>query len=174
MGAGMPNDAEAAAHANRSFLSAAKDSDVFIKLDFKNTFNTLRRDAIADSILQLAPELYPFFLTCYQALSSLVYGDYVIDSQEGFQEGDPIASVSFCMVIQPALTSMQSQFKDGYVDDISAGDKWEIVLRDLQTFQEQARALGLNLKSTKCELTIIGSNKESILRDFEKVALESL
>ena len=63
-----------------------------MKLDFQNAFNT-SRDAIADSILQLAPELYPFFLTCYKAHSSLVYGDYVIDSREDFQQGDPFASV---------------------------------------------------------------------------------
>ena len=112
--------------------------------------------------------LYPFFLTCYKAHSSLFYGYYVVNSQEGFQQGDPIASVVFCMVKQPALTSMQSQFKVGCLDVISAGDKGKIVLRDLQTFQEQARALGLNLNSTKCELTIIGSNKVSILREFEK------
>ena len=93
MGGGTPNGAEAAAHAARSFLSAAKIDNVFMKLGFKNAFNTLRRDAIADSILQLAPELYPFFLTCYKAHSLLVHGYYFIDYQEGFQLGDPIASV---------------------------------------------------------------------------------
>ena len=60
IGAGTPNGAEAAAHAARSFLSAAKDDAVFIELDFKKAFNTSRRDAIADPILQLAPELYFF------------------------------------------------------------------------------------------------------------------
>ena len=93
MGAGTPNGAEAATHAARSFLSAAKIDDVFLTLHFKNAFKTSRRDAIADSILQPAPELYPFFLICYKAHSSLVYGDHVIDSQEGFQQGNPIASV---------------------------------------------------------------------------------
>ena len=112
--------------------------------------------------------LYHFFLTCCKAHISLVCGDYVIDSQEGFQQGDLIASVGFCMVIQPALTSMQSQLKVGYLDAISAGDNGKIVLRDFQIFQEQARQLGLNLKSTKCELTMIGSNEESILREFEE------
>ena len=169
MRAGTPNGAKTAAHAARSFLSAAKDDDIFIKLDFKNAFNTLKRDAIADSILQLAPELDPFFLTSYKAHSSLVHGDYVIDYQEGFQQGDPIASVGFCMVTQLALTSMQSQFKLLYLDDISAGDSWKIVLPVLQIFQEQARALGLNLNSTKCELTIIGSNKEYFARVRESV-----
>ena len=72
------------------------------------------------------------------------------------------------MVKQVAVTSTQSQFKLGWLDDISAGDNWKTVLRDLQIFQEQARALGLNLNSAKCELTIISSNKESILREFEK------
>ena len=93
MGAGTPKGAEAAAHAVRLFLSAAKDDDVFTIKDSKNAFNTLRGDAITESILQLAPELYLFFLTCYKAHSSLVYGDCVIDSQGDFQQGDPIASV---------------------------------------------------------------------------------
>ena len=91
MGVGRPNGAEAAVHAARSFLSAAKDDDVLIKLDFENALSTLRRDAITESILQLAPDFNPFFLTSNKAHSSLVYGDYVIGSQEGLQQGDPIA-----------------------------------------------------------------------------------
>ena len=63
---------------------------------------------------------------------------------------------------------MESQFTVGYLYDISVGDNWKIVLRDLQIFREQTRALGFSLDSTKIELTIIGSNKESILREFEK------
>ena len=72
------------------------------------------------------------------------------------------------MVIQPVLTSMQSQFKVGYLIDIPAGDNSKIVLRELQIFQQQVRAPGLKMNSAKCELTIIGSNKESTLRDFKK------
>ena len=149
IGARTQNGPEVAAHAVRSILSAAKDDDVFMKMDFENAFNFLKRDAIVDSIPLLAPELCPSFLTCYKAHSSHVYGEYVIDSQEGFQQSNPIASVGFCMVLQPALTSMQSQFKVGYLGDISRGDNWKIVMRDLQSFREQARALGLTLNSTK-------------------------
>ena len=71
--------------------------------------NSFGREGITDSIHRVAPELHLFFLSCYKAHSSLVYGDFVIDSKEGFEEGYPIASLGFCTVIQPALTCMESR-----------------------------------------------------------------
>ena len=47
MGAGAKNGAETAVHAARIFFENANDSDVFLKLDFSNAFNTIRRDKIA-------------------------------------------------------------------------------------------------------------------------------
>ena len=59
-----------------------------------------------------------------------------------------------------------------YMDDISAGDKWQIVLRDLAKFIDSAKGLGLNLNNTKCEITVFTQDQQKsdmILREFRRV-----
>ena len=169
LGTGCPNGAEAAAHAARMFLSEAADDTAFIKLDFSNAFNTLRRDRAATTIVERCPELYSFFNVCYSESSLLFYGEQFINSEEGLQQGDPIASLAFCLTIHQALVEVKSKFKLGYLDDISMGDNWKRVLEDLLLFRRQTEHLGLKLNPAKCELTCFGPNTAEILHAFSAV-----
>ena len=47
-GAGVHFEAEAAAHAARSFINNMHDDMVFLEIDFLNAFNTVRRDCQAE------------------------------------------------------------------------------------------------------------------------------
>ena len=44
LGFGVPRATEAAAHAARAFISGLQPGEGFLKLDFKNAFNIVRRD----------------------------------------------------------------------------------------------------------------------------------
>ena len=172
LGSGAKNGVEVAVHAARSFFELASDDDVFLKLDFSNAFNTMRRDSIAFAFEEFCPELLPFFNMCYERESFLVYGDHTLLSREGFQQGDPIASFGFCLGVHRCLTAISSKFKVGYMDDISAGDKWQIVLRDFAKFIDSAKGLRLNLNNTKCEITVFTQDQQKsdmILREFRRV-----
>ena len=57
LGFDIPKGIEAAVHAARSYLNKAHL--LLLKLDFKNAFNTLRRDKILLAVKNIAP-LYPF------------------------------------------------------------------------------------------------------------------
>ena len=48
----------------RAFLKDASDGTVLLKLDFKNAFNSIRRDVIAEKLADKMPELTPFFNLC--------------------------------------------------------------------------------------------------------------
>ena len=96
----------------------------------------------------------------------MCYGDYIIFSSEGFQQGDLIASIGFCIVIHHLLTNLAFKFKCGYLDHLSAGDNWKTVLQDLKELIDEARKLGLMIKPAKCELTVKGENTVSILGKF--------
>ena len=40
---------------------------VLLKLDFRNVFNTVRRDKILATARDMVPEIYPFIFACYSA-----------------------------------------------------------------------------------------------------------
>jgi len=71
---GICGGAEAAVHATRRYTNCMPDSHVFVKLDFANTFNTLRRDCLLEAMSQDAPELYQFSYAAYSATTILQYG----------------------------------------------------------------------------------------------------
>ena len=49
LGFGIAGGAEAAVHAARRYVENMNQGQVFVKIDFKNAFNTLRRDSILEA-----------------------------------------------------------------------------------------------------------------------------
>ena len=47
LGFGIPGGCEAAVHASRRFMNDPSSGDVFLKLEFQNAFNSIRRDHVA-------------------------------------------------------------------------------------------------------------------------------
>ena len=74
LGFGVKGGIEAAVHAARLFLYQLPPDEAFVKLDFKNAFNSLRRDRMLDSVLSLCPSLYPLAYSYYSSPSSLFWG----------------------------------------------------------------------------------------------------
>ena len=86
---------EAAAHAARRFLKDIQQGQALLKLDFTNAFNTISRDEMLRIIHEELPELYPFISTCYSSTTLLCFDDYLIKSEEGAQQGDPLGPLLF-------------------------------------------------------------------------------
>ena len=59
-------------------------------LDFSNTYNTVRMDAILETVAAKMPELYHFVHSSLACGPKLIYGIYIIESAEGSQQGDPL------------------------------------------------------------------------------------
>ena len=59
LGYGTPLGSEAAVHAARQFVACLSQDQVFLKLDFKNAFNSVRRDKVLQSARQHIPEVFP-------------------------------------------------------------------------------------------------------------------
>ena len=60
LGYGVRRGAEAAVHAARLYLRDIEPSKAVLKLDFKNAFNTIRRDKMLEAVQKLAPGLFSF------------------------------------------------------------------------------------------------------------------
>ena len=102
-GVDTPGGCEAAIHSACRYLEALPADHVMVKLDFTNAFNSLHRHDMLISVLSRVPELYAYCVSAYSHPSTLFYGSYVISSEEGRQQGDPLGPLLFCNTIQPLL-----------------------------------------------------------------------
>ena len=152
LGFAMPGGAEAAVHAARRYVSDLPHGHVFVKVDFSNAFNTIRRDVVLEAVSRFLPELLPYTLSAYRNESKLSFGGYTVPSQEGVQQGDPLGPLLFCLAIHDLLNSMRSEVTIGYLDDGTLGGEASVVLEDFVRLEVEAGKLGLKLNRTKCEV----------------------
>ena len=120
-GVGVKGGAEALVHGARRYLDNLPTNHMFVKLDFSNAFNSIRRDAMREAVALHAPSLLGYVDSAYGAATTLKLGEHVIESAEGVQQGDPLGPLLFCLTIQPLLRNIQSEFVSGYLDDIGLG-----------------------------------------------------
>ena len=71
VGVGTKGGAEALVHATRHFLKAKSPEQAFVKLDFTNAFNTLRRDAMLEAVATVCPGLLPLAISAYASPSTI-------------------------------------------------------------------------------------------------------
>src|SRR6218665_3711205 len=117
---------------------------------------TLRRDIMLQMVYDTIPEIYEFTYQAYSADSQLQFGPFVVRSQMGPQQGDPLGPLLFCLPLQPVLRSMRSGFRIDYLDDLSLGGKKDDVRQDIALIENLESSLGLVLD--------IGTNANYIQR----------
>ena len=159
LGFGVSGGAEAAVRAARRFLENMKQGELFVKIDFKNAFNTLRRDAILEAIAKHFPELLSYAASTISTSADLQFGEFVLLSEEGAQQGDPLGPLYFCLVFKELLESLQSELVLGFLDDVAVGDEAETVIRDFILLETTAKNIGLEVKRSKCE--VVGHTNET-------------
>ena len=156
LGCGTPGGCEAAVHATRRFLENSTDTNprIVLKIDYKNAFNSIRRDTLLSIIQNHYPEIYPFIWQCYSTPSALLFGDHIIQSSSGVQQGDPLGPALFSLSLQPLVDSLSSELNIWYLDDGTIGGSVEDVINDLKTIIHQSPHLGLELNASKCEVIL--------------------
>ena len=162
LGYGVPGGVEAAVHAARYFLQTLDSNSALLKLDFRNAFNSIRRDKMLSAVKDLAPTIFPYVLSCYSAPTSLFWEDYVIESREGVQQGDPLGPLLFCLAIHEITQGMKSEFCVLYLDDLSLGGDVDTLRDDLQTVH-CLESLGLSLNTSKSEIIADNTTTYDIL-----------
>ena len=167
LGFGTPMGAEATVHAARSYLNGMIEGNSLVKLDFQNAFNSIRRDSMLKSVLEKVPLVFPLAFTSYCQPTFLFFGNYIIHSCEGVQQGDPLGPLLFCLAIQDLITSLKSEFNVFYLDDGTLGESLEDIKSDLAHLKELALNFGLKLNCSKSELICVeDATRDSILSHF--------
>src|SRR6218665_88844 len=111
------------------------------------------------------PEIYEFTHQAYSADSQ--FGPFVVRSQMGPQQRDPLGPLLFCLPLQPVLRLMRSGFRIDYLDDLSLGGKKDDVRQDIPLIEDLESSLGLVLH--KCELYSKMKSTEAEFEGFQQL-----
>jgi hypothetical protein len=158
-GFGVPLGCEAIAHAVRTYISSSHSNDhILVKLDFSNAFNSLRRDRMLEAVSKELPSAYNYIYSSNAQPSLLSYGDRVIASSEGIQQGDPLGPLLFSLTINTMVKSLQSELNCWYLDDGTLAGGFEEVQNDVNTVITEGSKLGLRLhiNISKSEICCLG------------------
>jgi hypothetical protein len=136
----------------------ARDREDFflLKFDFRNAFNCVSRQVFLDEVKEKLPWLYPFVVQCYSTPSVLKFGDRVLWSECGVQQGDPLGPLLFCLAIHPLLLKIQAECpglvaNSWYLDDGRAGSEADVT-RALHIIESDGPARGMFLNAAKSEV----------------------
>ena len=100
---------DAAVHAARAWTTRAKGdkSKGLLKLDFKNAFNTIDRARALRASRERFPGVARWAQWTYARPAYLFFGDHILASEAGVQQGDPLAPLLFAAAVQPMLERLE-------------------------------------------------------------------
>ena len=154
LGYGSPGGCEAAVHAARHFTTNLSGSEVLVKIDMQNAFNTVRRDKFLRAVRERVPSLYRLMWQAYSQPSSLYFGSTRIESATGLQQGDPCGPAVFSIAVDAVARELVSAFNVWYLDDAAIGGDIDTVCQDLKSAIPALASIGLEVNSSKCEIIL--------------------
>ena len=169
VGVAVKKGCEKAVHTVRAWVErhAGSSQKVLVKLDFANAFNSVQRDAVLQQVVDHFPALSRWATWCYRQPTRLQFGDRVLSSSSGVQQGDPLGPLLFAAALQPLARELRSRPLDlaiHFLDDgVLAGDL-AAVSAALTEVQLRAAEIGLVLNLSKCEVVVFGAVDETTLR----------
>ena len=108
-----------------------------LKLDFVNAFNAICVMSFLRTVHDELPELFQFISTCYDSASHLCFGEFLISSGEGAQQGDPLLAVRstdiLCVLIE---VSQIIKIRTEYLVRWTLGGDVDVLLDDLETVRK--------------------------------------
>ncbi|KAL0222718.1 hypothetical protein P9112_002108 [Eukaryota sp. TZLM1-RC] len=159
--------ASVAAIASDTFFNAEKNNFIF-NLDFKNAFNSVKRDAICEVIKSDFPELSSFFYHFYGKESDLILNSFGLKSSSGVKQGDPLGPLLFCLAIHKTLNIIKQKYPSikivAYMDDISLIGSFDLLELVAQEIADSYENIGLHLNASKC-LLIRSSAQDLVIND---------
>ncbi|KAL0226349.1 hypothetical protein P9112_013673 [Eukaryota sp. TZLM1-RC] len=156
--------ASVAAIASDTFFNAEENNFIF-NLDFKNAFNSVKREAIFEVIKSDFPELSSFFYHFYGKESDLIFNSFGLKSSSGVKQGDPLGPLLFCLAIHKTLNIIKQKYPSikivAYMDDISLIGSFDLLELVAQEIADSYENIGLHLNASKCLL--IGSSAQDLV-----------
>ena len=121
--AGQQAGCKAALHAMRE-ISEDPNTNAILLVDASNAFNILNRKVALLNIQKKCPPLAKVLINTYRHSPQLFIDGEVLLSQEGTNQGDPLAMAMYATATLPLIHRLDHQTKQvWYADDAVAGGK---------------------------------------------------
>lgn len=141
-----------------SLTRAALENDntcCALSINLRNAFNSVSREAVLNASRDTALAAYTQW--AYGLASRLRYGDHIINSCSGVQQGDPVGPVLFAIAIAPVLQTARLNFPNEVIDLWYADDGCLLgraadLLTAYRTLEPLFAAINLSINSNKCAL----------------------
>lgn len=130
-----------------------KDRDMFEK-KFGELVNLVDRQKAFEEVEEVFPEILAWVMTCYKSKAVLNFGNTVIESEAGFHQGDPLASLLFSLTLHPIVKMIAQRLPNlpiqgWYLDDGDVVGNREELREVVDILLEHGPARGLHLSTTK-------------------------
>jgi hypothetical protein len=167
---------ESCIHSVRTYVHNPENvGKILLKIDFSNAFNSIERDSMLQQVKDKTPSLFPFLNQCYREPSHLFFGNYIIPSVVGCQQGDPCGPMAFSLTVHPIVESITTELNVWYLDDATIADVPDIVFENFKRIINTAKEVGLHINPNKCELFFCSDTvDEDVLRKFKSLTSEIL
>ena len=124
-----------------------------------------------NSLKKKHPEFYPLVWQAYSSGTNLLFGNEIIQSLTGLQQGDVLGPYLFSLSIQELISNLKSSLNIWYLDDGTLGGDPNDVLKDWKKILVKGKEIGLSLNPGKCELyTVILHHECQSLEEFQLLA----
>jgi hypothetical protein len=159
VGVGTRLGSEATVHSVREFIKSMdpNSNKIVMKLDLSNAFNSVRRDAMLRAVYDKMPLIYPLTYASYNRSSNLFFGDYIIKSSCGVQQGDPLGPAVFSIAINEIIQKSDLELNVWYLDDGCIGGEPDHVIEHTKMLVEKFKEIGLNINLSKSEILNLNS-----------------
>jgi hypothetical protein len=158
IGSGVPMAAEAIARASSVMFNNHRRDPDFVQLDVdvSNAFNEINREHFLTQVRERLPRLARFAYACYAKRSFLFYGEYVLFSSRGTQQGDILGGLFWNIGAHTVISKVKSLVPGlllnvWYYDDGRLDGRIAEVSTALTILQTDFPLIGLSLNLAKCK-----------------------
>ena len=83
-----------------------------VKIEFINVCKAFSRSIFLNECFEKFPHIFKWVHFCYSNHTHLFFGNYIISSQAGVQQGDPLGPFLFCLVLQVLISKIKDEVPD--------------------------------------------------------------
>ena len=158
---GVQGGSEAIVHAVQKLVKVyltqpnVHSRKVFVKGDLRNAYNICSRLKMLLAAQVHCPIIYPYLVSAYANRTDLHFGDIVISSEAGVQQGDPLATLGFTLVLAEACSRVPAPLHDNldleawFADDSNIGGDIDHVVAFFNALEALGPEFGFEFRRDK-------------------------